>query len=342
LDYVNRSREQARSDPMNWAETLRRRRLELTVMRYLGGTTILVVSVFSVYRFAIGDFTGGLTNAIIVGMLIVVLALGQFQRWEHWALIMFGLVSTASCILSTMIVGSNGLLWTYLVLWVNMLILPRWLAAALNGLVIILYVISPNLFDDLLHEISWAAVAIMFSTFGIVFTSQLRSQRRVLADLATRDSLTGAGNRRLMQHDLQDTVKRQGRRQRPATVVVLDLDHFKKLNDAHGHEAGDQALEHFATDVRSALRAEDGFYRMGGEEFVILLRDMDQQEAQRTLPDLHRRLSGSTPGPGGPLLFSAGAATLKPREGWSRWLARADDALYRAKAGGRNRLEMAD
>ncbi|MEN1727847.1 MAG: GGDEF domain-containing protein [Pseudomonadota bacterium] len=341
MDDVTQADRQVRSDPLNWAESLQQRRLEMTVMYYLGGTTVLVVSMFAVYRFVTGDSTGGLTNSIIVSMLMIALVLGRFPRYQNWALIMFGLVSTVSCLLSTLIVGSNGLLWTYLVLWINMLILPRWMAAALNGAIIVLYLLNPSLFTNLLHEISWAAVAIMFSTFGIVFTSQLRNQRRILAMLATQDPLTSTGNRRLMQHDLEDAVRRQGRRKRPATVVVLDLDHFKSLNDQFGHEAGDQALADFSDEVRTALRAEDGFYRMGGEEFVILLRNMDEEAALRSLPEMHERLSGATQGPGGPLQFSAGAATLKPREGWSRWLARADAALYRAKAGGRNRLEIA-
>jgi diguanylate cyclase (GGDEF)-like protein len=332
----------ARSDPMDWAKSLNRRRLELSVMYYLGGTTAIVVAMFSAYRFWSGDVTGGLTNTVIVAMLIATLILGRFPRYEQWALIIFGLVSSLSCILSTMIVGSNGLLWTYLVLWINMLILPRWMAAALNTFIILLYLFNPNLFTDLLHEISWAAVAFMFSTFGIVFTSLLRKQRRELAQLATRDPLTGTGNRRLMQHDLEQTIRGKGRRQKPATVMVMDLDHFKALNDEFGHEAGDQVLSRFAADVRAFLRAEDGLYRMGGEEFVILLRDMDEAAAREALPTLHERISGATHGPGGALEMSAGAATCKPGEGWSRWLARADDALYRAKASGRNRLEIAD
>ncbi len=342
MGKASTEKETARSDPMDWARSLNRRRLEMSVMYYLGGTTVIVVTAFAFYRFWTGDFTGGLVNTIIVGMLATTMFLGRFPRYEQWALIMFGLVSTASCILSTMIVGSNGLLWTYLVLWINMLILPRWMAAALNALIVVLYLLNPDLFNDLLHEISWAAVAVMFSTFGIVFTSMLRNQRRELAQLATRDPLTGTGNRRLMQHDLEEAVRRQGRHQRPATVMVMDLDNFKDLNDEFGHEAGDQVLERFAADVRHILRADDGLYRMGGEEFVILLKDMDQATARTALPELHQRLSGATQGPGGPLRFSAGAATLKPREGWSRWLARADDALYRAKAGGRNRLEIAE
>ena len=331
-----------RPDPMEWARSLNRRRLELSVMYYLGGSTIIVVTAFAVYRFWTGDTTGGLTNTIIVGMLAITLILGRFPRYEQWALIMFGLVSSISCILSTMVVGSNGLLWTYLVLWINMLILPRWMAAGLNLTIIISYLFNPTLFTDLLHEVSWAAVAFMFSTFGMVVTSLLRNQRRELAQLATRDPLTGTGNRRLMQRDLEDAVECLAGKKRPSTVMVMDLDNFKDLNDEYGHEAGDLALEKFAGDVQDVLRANDGFYRMGGEEFVILFSGMDQAAARMALPDMHARLSGATKGPGGPLLLSAGAATLKPREGWSRWLARADDALYRAKASGRNRIELSE
>ena len=342
LDRESKTDELSRSDPVDWARSLNRRRLEMSVMYYLGGITAIVVSAFTLYRFWIGDSTGGLVNAIIVAMLATTLILGRFPRYEQWALIMFGLVSSASCILSTMMVGSNGLLWTYLVLWINMLILPRWMATLLNSLIILMYVLNPNLFTDLLHEISWVAVALMFSTFGIVFTTLLRNQRRELAHLATRDPLTGTGNRRLMQRDLEDAVQRRASRQRQATVMVMDLDKFKDLNDRHGHEAGDQMLERFAWDVQRMLREDDGLYRMGGEEFVILFKDMDQSTARKVLPELHMRLTGSIEGPGGPLEFSAGSATLKHREGWSRWLARADDALYRAKASGRNRLEIAE
>jgi len=335
------SRIRRRSDPFDWVDLLQRRRLEMTIVEYIGGSTAIVVMVFSVYRFYTGDFSGGLTNAVIVALITTSILLGQIRRLENGALILFGFVSSISCLLSALVVSPNGLLWTYLVLWVNVVILPRWLSMLLNGLIIIVLTANHQLFSNLLHQVSWAAVAIMFSGFGLVFTSQLRRQRRLLTRLASQDPLTGAGNRRLMQHDLQTVVAEFKRRGQPSTLMVLDLDYFKQLNDQHGHEAGDLALEQFSQDVRAALRTEDGLYRMGGEEFVALLRGMDEDSARKTLPDLHRRLSGATRGPGGPIHFSAGVAVIRPGEDWSRWLARADDALYRAKAGGRDRLEMA-
>jgi diguanylate cyclase (GGDEF)-like protein len=122
---------------------------------------------------------------------------------------------------------------------------------------------------------------------------------------------------------------------------VIDLDHFKAVNDQFGHEAGDAVLERFSAQVRNILRSEDGFFRLGGEEFVLLLPGMDRQTAEQALPDLHKRLSGTIDGPDGPIFISAGAAVLADSDNWSSWLARADSAMYQAKRAGRNCIHFA-
>jgi diguanylate cyclase (GGDEF)-like protein len=300
-----------------------------------------VVTGFVFYRFFTGDVTGALINAAIVVLLSISLLLGRIPRLRQSALILFGFVISLSCLLSAMLVSPNGLLWTYLVLWINFLVLPRHLAFGCNIIITLTLTASFTLFDSLLEQISWVTVAILISGFGLVFTNQLREQRRMLSELATLDPLTGAGNRRLMQYDLERAVAERGRSRRPATLVVLDLDHFKRINDEHGHEAGDRVLADFVEALRETLRIEDGLYRLGGEEFVVLLRDMDAETARASLDELHGRLSGQLQGPETPLHFSAGAAVLADGENWSKWLARADRALYRAKHAGRDRLIMA-
>src|SRR5699024_2925974 len=134
-------------------------------------------------------------------------------------------------------------------------------------------------------------------------------------------------NRRLMQHDLEKAVAERRRGRQPAALMLLDLDHFKRINDRFGHEAGDRVLAEFVQALGAELRTEDGLYRLGGEEFVVLLRGVDPESVEASLGELHRRLSGKVQGPGGPLHFSAGAAVLKDGENWSKWLARADRAL---------------
>ncbi|MDZ7791640.1 MAG: GGDEF domain-containing protein [Xanthomonadales bacterium] len=326
---------------LEWPIGMARRSIEMTVMNYCGITTVVVIAGFVFYRYFTGDAVGAMINALIVVMLLTVLLMGRVARLRQTALILFGFIISLSCLLSAMLVSPNGLLWTFLVLWINFLVLPRSIAIACNLIITITLTASVSLFDSLLHQISWVTVAVLISGFGLVFTNQLREQRRMLSELATLDPLTGAGNRRLMQHDLETAVAERRRGQRPATLMVLDLDHFKRINDQHGHEAGDRMLTAFVEVVRDALRTEDGLYRLGGEEFVILLREMDADTAKANLDDLHRRLSGKVEGPDAPLHFSAGAAVLRDGENWSRWLARADHALYEAKRAGRDRLVIA-
>jgi len=328
-------------ESLEWPVGMARRSIEMTVMNYCGVTTVVVVAGFAIYRFFTGDTMGAAVNAVIVAMLTTVLLLGRVSRYRPTALILFGFIISLSCLLSAMLVSPNGLLWTFLVLWINFLVLPRGLAIGCNVIITLTLTASFTLFDSLLHQISWVTVAVLISGFGLVFTNQLREQRRMLSELATLDPLTGAGNRRLMQHDLQKVVAERDRNRRPATLMMLDLDHFKRINDEHGHEAGDRVLSEFVKMLQDALRTEDGLYRLGGEEFVVLLRDMNLDTARTTLGDLHRRLSGKVDGPDSPLYFSAGAAVLQDRENWSKWLARADHALYDAKRAGRNRLIMA-
>lgn len=313
--------------------------LELSVMNYMGSVTAVIVAGFSIYRYQTGDINGAMINALIVTMVLTGMLLGRERRFVQYALILFGLAITAAALMSALLVSSNGLLWAYLVIWVNCLILPRILSLVFNALVILLLGLTFRLFETPLHHISWVTVAMLMAVFGLVFTNQLRQQRRLLAAQATLDPLTGVGNRRLMQQHLEATVaERRRSSDRSSTIMVIDLDLFKKINDNHGHDAGDQVLADFAARVRDVLRTEDGLYRMGGEEFVVLLRGMSASAAAEALPELHQRLSGSVEGPDGPVRFSAGAAVLNRGEDWSRWLARADDALYEAKAAGRDRL----
>lgn len=323
-------------------EYAHRENIEQSVMLYIGGVTAAAIAGYAVYRFAIADFTGALLNTAIFSVMAGVLLMSRSERYVGLSIPLFGLVITSACVASSLVIGTNGLLWAFLVFWVNIFLLKYWVAIALNGTAILVLSIQANLFDSLLEQVSWSTVAVLICAFGLVFSRQLRQQRRMLRHLATRDPLTGIGNRRLMQHQLDKSVAEFQRHKRPCTLVVLDLDHFKRVNDSFGHEAGDKALRNFTRQIRTSLRTEDELFRMGGEEFVLLLRDMDQKAASEALPELHRRLSGTIDGPDGPLRFSAGAATLAEGENWSRWLGRADNALYKAKRSGRDALIIAE
>jgi diguanylate cyclase (GGDEF)-like protein len=285
-----------------------------------------------------GEYRGAIINVGIVATVAVPLLLGRSHRLRHLALNLFGAVISAACLVSALFVSNNGLLWALMVILVNSLTLTRRWALALNAGVIIILSAAAHLYLSPLHHVSWVTVALLICGFSLMSMDQLRVQRQLLARQANVDPLTGAGNRRLMVRHLRQIVDERRQDSSCGTLMVLDIDHFKKINDSHGHEVGDRVLVDVTRSIAGSLRKEDGFYRMGGEEFVILFRGMNSSAARSYLPDLHARLSGKVSTPDGPVSFSAGAATLEQGEEWSQWLARADRALYRAKSGGRDRL----
>ncbi|HEY4157489.1 MAG TPA: GGDEF domain-containing protein [Polyangiaceae bacterium] len=170
---------------------------------------------------------------------------------------------------------------------------------------------------------------------------------RRLFESSTRDALTGAYNRMHFEDRLRAEVAFGARHNTDCAIVLLDLDHFKRVNDSLGHQAGDEVLRHLAALATRTLRAEDIFARFGGEEFVILLRGSSTKGAGRLAERLRDSLAttpASFDGASIPVTLSAGCAALSccqsptPNE----LVATADRRLYRAKADGRNRVVAAD
>jgi two-component system, chemotaxis family, response regulator WspR len=166
-----------------------------------------------------------------------------------------------------------------------------------------------------------------------------------LKTLSARDGLTGIPNRRTLEETLQSEWDRARRSGASLAVALLDLDHFKDLNDAAGHLAGDDCLRQVAGYLQSTLRrSADTVARFGGEEFALVLPATDMEGARRVAEDLRRGLEAlSLPHPTaaqGVVTLSAGVAATRPSGGGTLedLLGAADRALYRAKAEGRNRV----
>lgn len=162
--------------------------------------------------------------------------------------------------------------------------------------------------------------------------------------LLNEDALTGALNRRGLDQTLIREIARSQRLDTKLSLAMVDLDYFKRVNDQHGHEAGDQMLVHFSGLIKSVLRKSDALVRYGGEEFTLILPDTDSRGAHFVLARLQQLMSKS------PLIFegsqinttfSAGVATLRGEENGHALLRRADEALYAAKSGGRNAIKVA-
>jgi diguanylate cyclase (GGDEF)-like protein len=173
----------------------------------------------------------------------------------------------------------------------------------------------------------------------------LANQRNLaVAELrAASDVLTGLPNRRAADETLKRMIAHAGRTVTPLSAVLLDLDHFKQVNDVHGHDRGDQALAAIGQVLAAGVRASDFAARYGGEEFLLLLPDTDRAGAVEVAEKLRRTMERSELREIGSLTASFGIASI-PEDAVEpeQLLRKADRALYAAKARGRNRVEVAD
>ncbi|MEY2876283.1 MAG: hypothetical protein RLZZ373_3654, partial [Pseudomonadota bacterium] len=166
--------------------------------------------------------------------------------------------------------------------------------------------------------------------------------QRALRRLATQDSLTGATNRRGFMDRLLRAQSEAELQAAPLSLVMVDLDHFKRINDEHGHGAGDAVLREVAHRMRRQIRRADLLGRLGGEEFAILLPDTDLVGARTQAEHLLAALRSQPFALVGTVTASLGVAQWNGREAASSWLHRADLALYEAKHLGRDRLVVAE
>jgi len=166
---------------------------------------------------------------------------------------------------------------------------------------------------------------------------------RQVKSMADRDGLTKIANRRSFEERLDEEAQRHGRYDQPLSLILLDLDHFKNVNDTHGHQAGDAVLRDMAALLSESLRGSDFPARYGGEEFAVILPHTSREQALLLAERIRMRVASRSPGgeAGAELTVSAGVASLPPGARGTDLVLLADQALYLAKNGGRNRVVVA-
>jgi diguanylate cyclase (GGDEF)-like protein len=177
---------------------------------------------------------------------------------------------------------------------------------------------------------------LMCGGMAYVFALLTHKQQLLLEGYATQDTLTRLGNRRAMDEEMRLSVEDFARNQTPATLIVLDLDFFKMVNDKFGHNVGDVVLAELATLLTKRVRKTDRIFRFGGEEFVVLARNTQLTDALVIAEQLRAQIELELRDPEGTLTASFGCAQLHPDETAEEWFIRADKAVYQAKQQGRN------
>lgn len=307
----------------------------------LSGAGALGIAPFAVIRFMNGEWLAGVVDVVIV---IGLVTLGTFvyrTRKVRFVSIALSVLCISGVVSTVYMSGPQQVLWAYPALMaVFYLVKPR--ESIIFALALVVALI-PRLLPETndFHTTTIFVTIIVMSSVAYAFSIVTNRQRDLLIRLATKDPLTGAGNRRALENKMAEVVAAHSRKRAPSSLIILDLDHFKAVNDAYGHATGDQILRSITEIVNLRIRVTDGIYRIGGEEFVVVLEGQDMAGASHLAEQLRTLVEANELVPDQSVTISLGVAEIRYKETSSDWLHRADEALYQAKREGRNTTSLA-
>lgn len=236
------------------------------------------------------------------------------------------------------LVGISGTYWCYstLILYYFMMSERQaWISNIIFALVNVPLVW--HLFE--IHEaIRFTVTFSLLSAYSAVFLHIVAKQYSDLQKVATTDKLTGLYNRTLLTDSLEQVVHQANRTNTAHTLIIMDVDHFKKINDELGHEIGDHVLIQLGVFLKNFLRDSDKAFRIGGEEFLLLLYNTDEVNSIDIAEKIRKGIENLSLIPGRTVTVSIGIAGLNSVRDWKQWMKTCDMNLYEAKNNGRNRV----
>ena len=318
-----------------------RRNSQLGILALLGVTTTSTLAIFAAYRALQGQWLAATIDLTII-VLIAVPVIHALRSGNSTGPGAFLCVSNSlGCAVACYFIGPVAMPWMYLVLMTNFLIAGLREALASSLLLIAAVMFIPGIFDLSVERISAVAVAALVTLFAWLSALRVSTDQQELEVLASLDALTGMPNRRMMEQALEDAVARHRDGHRSHGLLIVDIDHFKEVNDTYGHAAGDAAIADLAAILKFEMRKHDQVFRFGGEEFVVLMDADSGDDLWVASERLRQAVRVGLRGPGGRITVSLGGAMAGEEERWQEWFSLADEALYRAKNNGRDSTVIA-
>ena len=310
---------------------------QLAIVLLFGTITVLVVMPFSIRRFLVDEALAGSFGLAIMASIAAGSVYAGLTGRTHGAATFIAAMYCFFCVVIVHLVQASAVLWVYPVLVANFLLVSRQRAALMTTAVIVGVMLADDDLATVVDRMTFLATATMVSMFSLVFASRTEAQRVRLEAIALRDPLTGASNRRGLQAELEIAMAASRRTGEPLGLLVFDIDHFKRVNDEFGHEAGDQVLRAIAALVHARTRTQDRFFRLGGEEFALLLPGTGHGPLREVAEKLRLAVEAEVDCRGRPITISVGGARFQRGDTPDGWLSRTDAAMYEAKRSGRNR-----
>lgn len=300
-------------------------------------TSLVLLSPFSISQFHQGHTILGIGSLII----IVIFAINAWscKRGNYNPILTFTALVPAIILFLVYAfhkVGVISIFWCYPAVLGFYFMLPERLAWVAN--IIFLAIIFPHAWDALEFSLAIRLFVslVMVSMFSAIFVRVISNQQKQLEAQAQIDPLTGLFNRTLLQQTLESAIEQCRYLDSPMTLMALDLDNFKLINDTMGHSAGDKILSDIGKHLQKRARDCDKVFRIGGEEFLVVLHDSDKDGSVQLAEELRLSFSLLKALPENKITVSIGIATLQADENWDDWMKRCDRNMYRAKEEGRD------
>lgn len=314
--------------------------IDIRALRWISLAGIGIIAPFAVTHALQGEWlllasTGGFT------LVLIVLA------WQVWQpdgqiapnTILAGVaLANASTVIAAIHVPGGGIYWSFAATGGNGFVLGPRVGLVFNSLLGLAMLGTVYTSAETGELVRFGASFALLSSFVYIFSMRVEQKQHELQRLAQIDPLTGVGNRRSLEKVLRSELAKAHRYGYTASLIAIDLDHFKGINDVHGHAVGDRFLTEFAHMVEQRVRDSDLVFRMGGEEFLILAPATGATGAYELAENLRANMPNSYLASLTGHTLSAGISELQPEDTADSWLKRADQALYRAKERGRNQV----
>jgi diguanylate cyclase len=300
--------------------------------------------VLGLLPFAVADVLAGeraLATAMFAMIAVLVFCGWWIRRGSYSPLVIVVVFVIPATVVNATAVSHYGVYvtyWAFVVVVATFLVLPeRW--AWICNLVFVAAIVST----------AWIAVGgviasrfgvslVMIAVFGALAVRLIDQRQRLLARQVVTDPLTGLLNRMTLTEVLHRSIAAGAANRRSATLLAIDVDHFKSINDTYGHEAGDRVLVGLARHLEGETRGDVPVFRVGGEEFLVVLDGTGQSDAEVLAARLVAGIAAACFLDDRSVTVSIGVAAMDPDERPHDWMRRADEALYRAKQRGRNTL----
>lgn len=313
---------------------------QLSMMSTLCLCGIFGITPFAIYRFVNGDTLAGVVDFLVLSGIVAIVAYawrtGDTRNGGRW----LSIIVCAGAVAVANAVGITGAFWLYPAALSSYFLCSYRFAAAINAVALFVTTAVGSAFTSVDQMMSFITTCLVVNACAFIYAVRHQTQHDRLRKLATHDPLTGVRNRRALTTELDNAIRNGERSGMSYALVMLDLDHFKSINDTFGHHVGDRVLIQCTDILQQHIRESDQLFRFGGEEFTLLMPGVSDRGLHAVVDKLRQAIEGNLNTPDGAVTASFGVAVLRKQEPWEEWLARADQALYQAKERGRNQVVL--